>query len=58
MKITLSELYKVMIEQDVPINFNNTIHSLEYCKAEIELKEKEYMKTSEFKGIRKIGIYV
>jgi len=50
MKIALSEIYKAMIEQESPINFNNTIHSLEYCKTEIELKEKEYMKTSEFKA--------
>jgi len=56
MKITLSEIYKAMIEQELPINFNNTIHSLEYCKTEIELKEKEYMKTSEFKAeLEKLG---
>ena len=41
MKIALSEIYKAMIEQEVPINFNNTINSLEYCKTEIELKEDE-----------------
>ena len=47
MKITLSEIYKAMVEQEVPINLNNSINSLEYCKTEIELKEKDYMKTSE-----------
>lgn len=56
MKVTLSEIYKAMIEQEVPINFNNTIHSLEYCKTEIELKDKDYMKTSEFKSeLEKLG---
>lgn len=56
MKITLSELYKAMIEQELPINFNNTINSLEYCKTEIEFKEKDYMKTSEFKNeLEKLG---
>lgn len=56
MKITLSEIYKAMVEQEVPINFNNTIHSLEYAKTEIEFKEKEYMKTSEFKAeLEKLG---
>ena len=56
MKITLSEIYKAMIEQEVPINFNNTIHSLEYAKTEIELKDKHYMKTSEFKAeLKKLG---
>lgn len=56
MKIALSELYKAMIEQELPINFNNTINSLEYCKTEIELKEKDYMKTSEFKAeLEKLG---
>ena len=55
-KITLSEIYKAMIDQEVPINFNNTINSLEYCKTEIELKEKYHMKTSEFKNeLRKMG---
>ena len=49
MKIALSEIYKAIKEQEVPINFNNTIHSLEYCKTEIEFKDKDYMKTSEFK---------
>lgn len=42
MKITLSEIYKAMIEQEVPINFNNTIHSLEYCKTEINLEDKKH----------------
>jgi len=56
MKITLSEIYKAMIEQEVPINLNNTIHSLEYAKTEIEFKEKDYMKTSEFKNeLEKLG---
>jgi len=56
MKVTLSEVYKAMIEQELPINFNNTINSLEYCKAEIELKETDYMKTSEFKAeLEKLG---
>lgn len=56
MKVILSEIYKAMIEQEAPINFNNTIHSLEYCKTEIELKEKEYMKTSEFRNeLEKMG---
>lgn len=56
MKITLSEIYKAMIEQELPINFNNTIHSLEYCKTEIEFKQKDYMKTSEFKTeLEKLG---
>lgn len=50
MKITLSEIYKAMIEQADYVNFNNTINSLEYCKTEIELKENNYMKTSEFKA--------
>ena len=56
MKIALSDIYKAMIEQELPINFNNTIHSLEYCKTEIEFKEKDYMKTSEFKNeLKKLG---
>jgi len=56
MKVTLSEIYKAMIEQEVPINFNNTINSLEYCKVEIEFKENDYMKTSEFKvELEKLG---
>ena len=56
MKVTLSEIYKAMIEQESPINFNNTINSLEYCKTEIEFKEKHYMKTSEFKAeLKKLG---
>lgn len=56
MKITLSEIYKAMIEQEPPINFNNTIHSLEYCKTEIEFEEKRYMKTSKFKAeLEKLG---
>ena len=56
MKITLSEIYKAMIEQEVPINFNNTINSLEYAKTEIELEEMDYMKTSEFKNeLEKFG---
>jgi hypothetical protein len=56
MKITLSELYKAIKEQADYVNFNNTIHSLEYCKTEIEFKEKEYMKTSEFKAeLEKLG---
>ena len=56
MKIALSDIYKAMIEQESPINFNNTIHSLEYCKTEIEFKENDYMKTSEFKNeLEKMG---
>lgn len=56
MKIALSEIYKVMTEQADYVNLNNSIHSLEYCKAEIELKEKHYMKTSEFKNeLEKMG---
>ena len=49
MKITLSEIYKVMIEQEVPINFNNTIHSLEYCKTEIEFKDDKHILTEDEK---------
>ena len=41
MKIALSELYKVIKEQADYVNLNNSIHSLEYCKTEIELKEDE-----------------
>ena len=53
MKITLSEIYKAIKEQADYVNLNN---SLEYCKTEIEFKEKEYMKTSEFKAeLEKLG---
>lgn len=47
MKITLSEIYKAIKEQADYVNLNNSINSLEYCKTEIEFKDKEYMKTSE-----------
>ena len=49
MKIALSEIYKAMTGQADYVNLNNSIHSLEYAKTEIELKEMDYMKTSEFK---------
>lgn len=56
MKVTLSEIYKAIKEQADYVNLNNSIHSLEYCKTEIELKEKDYMKTSEFKAeLEKLG---
>lgn len=56
MKITLSDIYKAIKEQADYVNFNNTIHSLEYCKTEIEFKQKDYMKTSEFKAeLEKMG---
>ena len=56
MKITLSEIYKAIKEQADYVNLNNSIHSLEYCKTEIEFKEKDYMKTSEFKAeLKKLG---
>ena len=50
MKVTLSDVYKAIKEQADYVNFNNTIHSLQSCKTEIELEEKDYMKTSEFKA--------
>ena len=56
MKVTLSEIYKAIKEQADYVNLNNSIHSLEYCKTEIELKENDYMKTSEFKNeLKKLG---
>lgn len=56
MKIALSEIYKAIKEQADYVNLNNSINSLEYCKTEIELKEKHYMKTSEFKNeLEKLG---
>ena len=56
MKIALSEIYKAIKEQADYVNFNNSIHSLKYCKTEIECKEKDYMKTSEFKNeLKKLG---
>ena len=41
MKIALSEIYKAMTGQADYVNLNNSIHSLEYAKTEIELKEDE-----------------
>jgi len=56
MKIALSEIYKAMTEQADYVNLNNSINSLEYCKGIIELKEKDYMKTSKFKAeLEKMG---
>ena len=56
MKIALSEIYKAIKEQADYVNFNNTIHSLQSCKTEIEFKENDYMKTSEFKSeLEKLG---
>jgi len=56
MKIALSEIYKAIKEQADYVNFNNSINSLEYAKGIIEFKEKDYMKTSEFKAeLEKLG---
>ena len=56
MKIALSDIYKAIKEQADYVNLNNSINSLEYCKTEIEFKEKDYMKTSEFKNeLEKLG---
>ena len=56
MKIALSEIYKAIKEQVDYVNLNNSINSLEYAKGTIEFKEKDYMKTSEFKAeLKKLG---
>lgn len=56
MKIALSKIYKAIKEQADYVNLNNSIHSLEYCKTEIEFKEKHHMKTSEFRAeLKKLG---
>ena len=49
MKIALSEIYKAIKEQEVSINFNNTIHSLEYAKGTIELKDDKHIPTEDEK---------
>jgi len=56
MKIALSEIYKAIKEQADYVNLNNSINSLEYAKGIIKFKEKDYMKTSEFKAeLEKLG---
>jgi len=56
MKIALSEIYKTIKEQADYVNLNNSINSLEYAKGIIKFKEKDYMKTSEFKAeLEKLG---
>ena len=47
MKIALSEIYKAIKEQADYVNLNNSIHSLEHCKAEIELEENKHIPTED-----------
>ena len=47
MKITLSEIYKAIKEQADYVNLNNSINSLEYCKAEIEFKDDKHILTED-----------